>query len=104
MENFTIHIFGYGETQINSNEFSIKVKTTDLTKVQPLVDAIWGKKPEGSLAEEKYHAINIFNHNDLRWMSKDGFELKVIAEQNASPIGIWINDDEIENLQNQIRK
>ena len=76
MENFTIHIFGYGETQINSNEFSIKVKTTDLTKVQPLVDAIWGKKPEGSLAEEKYHAINIFNHNDLRWMSKNGFELK----------------------------
>jgi len=76
MENFTIHIFGYGETQINSKEVSIKVKTTDLKKVQPLVDAIWGKKPEDSLAEQKYHAINIFGHNDIRWMSKNGFDLK----------------------------
>lgn len=31
-------------------------------------------------------------------------EIKVITEQCASPMGIWINDDEIENLQNQIRK
>jgi len=76
MENFTIHIFGYGETQINSNEFSVKVKTTTLQTVTPLVNAVWNKRPEDSLAEEKYHAINIFNHNDIRWMSKDGFQLK----------------------------
>lgn len=40
MEHFTIHIFGYGETQINSNEFSNKIATTELTKVKPLIDAI----------------------------------------------------------------
>jgi hypothetical protein len=76
MENFTIHIFGYGETQINSKEFSVKVVTTTLQTVTPLVDAIWSKKPEGSIAEENYHVVNLFGYNDIRWVSKDGFKLK----------------------------
>ena len=75
MENFTIHIFGYGETQINSKEFSVKVKTTELKKVKALIDAIWAKKPEDSNAEENYPVINLFGHKDIRWVSKDGFEL-----------------------------
>lgn len=76
MENFTIHIFGYGETQINSKEFSVKVSTKTLQKVTPLVDAIWNEKPEGSTAEENYHVVNLFGYNDIRWVSKDGFQLK----------------------------
>ena len=76
MENFTIHIFGYGETQINSNEFSNKIATTELTKVKPLVDAIRNKKPSDSAMEEKYHVIHIFGYNDVRFVCKDGFELK----------------------------
>ena len=76
MENFTIHIFGYGETQINSNEFSNKIVTTELTKVKPLVDAIWNKKPLDLETEEKYHVIHIFGYNDIRCTSKDGFDLK----------------------------
>lgn len=80
MENFTIHVFGYGETQINSKDLSVKVKTTDLTKVQPLVDAIWSKKPEDSNAEQTFHAINLFGFNDVRYMSKDGFDVKDDAD------------------------
>jgi hypothetical protein len=76
MENFTIHIFGYGETQINSNEFSVKVKTTTLKTVTPLINAVWNKRPEGSTAEENYHVVNFFNYQDIRWVSKDGFQLK----------------------------
>ena len=76
MENFTIHIFGYGETQINSKEFSVKVVTTTLQTVTPLVNAIWNKRPEDSTAEENYHVVNLFGHNDIRWVSKDGFKLK----------------------------
>jgi hypothetical protein len=76
MKNFTLHIFGYGETQINGDEFSVKVKTDTLTKVQPLVDAIWSLKPEDSNALQNFHAINIFNFNDIRYMSKDGFSVK----------------------------
>jgi hypothetical protein len=76
MENFTIHIFGYGETQINSKEFSVKVVTTTLQTVTPLINAVWNKRPEDSTAEENYHVVNLFGHNDIRWVSKDGFKLK----------------------------
>jgi hypothetical protein len=76
MENFTIHIFGYGETQINSKEFSVKVVTTTLQTVTPLINAVWNKRPKDSTAEENYHVVNLFGHNDIRWVSKDGFKLK----------------------------
>ena len=76
MENFTIHIFGYGETQINSKDLS--VKTT--TNVTPLVDAIWAKKPTDSTIAKEFHAINIFGYDDVRWLQKDGFDVKKDAE------------------------
>ena len=76
MENFTIHVFGYGETQINSKDLSVKVKTTELTKVQPLVDAIWAKKPEDSDAEQTFHVIHLFGLDEVRYGSKKGFSLK----------------------------
>jgi hypothetical protein len=80
MTNFTIHIFGYGETQINGNEFSIKVKTSTLTKVQPLVDAVWALKPADSNAVQAFHAVNIFNYKDIRYMTKDGFIVKTTPD------------------------
>jgi len=80
MKNFTIHIFGYGETQINSEELSVKVTTDTLTTVQPVIDAIFAKKPEDSNAEQKFHAINLFGFNDVRYMSKDGFDVKDDAD------------------------
>ena len=76
MTHFTLHIFGYGETQINGNEFSVKVKTDTLTKVQPLVDAVWSLKPADSTAVKEFHAINFFNFDDVRYMTKDGFNVK----------------------------
>jgi hypothetical protein len=76
MENFTIHIFGYGETQINSKDLSVKVKTSTLTKVTPLTNAIWAKKPADITAVENFHEVNIFGYNDVRWMCKDGFSVK----------------------------
>jgi len=76
MENFTIHIFGYGETQINSKDLSVKVSTDTLTTVTPLVDAIWNKKPLALEIEEKYHVIHIFGYNNVRWLSKEGFDVK----------------------------
>ena len=45
MENFTIHIFGYGETQINSKDLSVKVSTDTLTTVTPLLTGVFAKKP-----------------------------------------------------------
>jgi hypothetical protein len=77
MENFTIHIFGYGETQINSEELSVKVPTDTLTTVTPLVEAIFAKKPADNPAViSPVHAINIFGYNDIRWVEKDSFTVK----------------------------
>lgn len=77
MENFTIHIFGYGETQINSKDLSVKVTTDSLTKVKALVEAIFNKKPaKNPTLITDYHAVNIFNYKDVRWMAKDGFDVK----------------------------
>jgi len=77
MENFTIHIFGYGETQINSKELSIKVATDTLTTVTPLVEAIFAKKPADNPAViSPFHAINIFGYKDVRWIEKNSFSVK----------------------------
>jgi hypothetical protein len=77
MENFTIHIFGYGETQINSKDLSIKVSTSTLTSVTPLLAGIFAKKPtDNTTLVTEFHAVNLFGYNDIRWMSKDGFNVK----------------------------
>jgi hypothetical protein len=81
MENFTIHIFGYGETQINSKELSVKVSTDTLTTVTPLIEAIFAKKPADNPAViSPFHAINIFGYNDVRWVNETSFTVKDDAE------------------------
>lgn len=81
MENFTIHIFGYGETQINSKDLSVKVTTDTLTTVTPLVAGIFAKKPaDNPTVITDFHAINLFGYNDVRWMSKEGFNVKDDAD------------------------
>jgi hypothetical protein len=81
MENFTIHIFGYGETQINSKDLSIKVATDTLTTVTPLVAGIFAKKPaDNTTVITDFNAINLFGYNDVRWQSKDSFNVKDDAD------------------------
>lgn len=76
MENFVIHIFGYGETQLITEVESLKYETKNLTKVEPLVDAIWNLKPEDFSGEKKYHIINFFSKEDVRWIDENSFKLK----------------------------
>ena len=74
--NYTIQIFGYGETQINA-DYSFKDDTNSFTSVAPLIDAIWAKKPVKSLlTKKKYAVIHIFNEDDIRWQTENGFDLK----------------------------
>ena len=78
MENFTIHIFNYGETQINSKDLSVKVKTNLVSgNTETLINNIWNLRPDQSITEKKFHVIHIFNHNDVRWLGGDySFTLK----------------------------
>jgi hypothetical protein len=68
--NFTVHIFGYGETQYIAKDVNFKVSTTELATVQPLVDAIWAEKPADVTGGDVYHAINIFNYDRKDWQGK----------------------------------
>jgi hypothetical protein len=66
----TIHIFGYGETQINGDK-ERKVETSSLTKVEALIDMIYSKKPADSDAGKEYHAITLFKDNSCRFSPKE---------------------------------
>ena len=71
----TLHIFGYGETQLIGSDFNKKVPSSVLTTLQPVVDNVYSFKPEGNTATEEYHAINIFNDMFADWQtSQQGVE------------------------------
>ena len=68
----TLHIFGYGETQLIGDEkMNKKFNTTDLTKVQEVVDYVYSLKPEGNEAPKEYHIINIFKDSQVTFIPKD---------------------------------
>lgn len=70
MANFnTIHIFGYGETQLIKENFNKKYKTTTLTKVAAVISDIISKSGK-TITPNTYHSINIFNNHTTVYTSK----------------------------------
>ncbi len=52
-----------------------------LTTVTPLVAGIFAKKPaDNPTLITEFHAINIFGYNDVRWTSKESFNVKDDAD------------------------
>lgn len=74
----TLHIFGYGETQVigqdGDTQVNKKVSTSDLTKVTPVVDDVYSHKPQDNQAPNEYHAINIFNDMFADYQPKGDFK------------------------------
>ncbi len=74
----TLHIFGYGETQVIGNDGTTsvnkKVPTSVLTKVTPVVDDVYSFKPSDNLSPNEYHAINIFNDLFADYQPKGEFD------------------------------
>lgn len=73
----TIHIFGYGETQVNAKGGGYKCETSKLQTVQALIDHIYSLKPADQDVAKEYHAIHIFNdmHADFQPKSGKGFRV-----------------------------
>jgi hypothetical protein len=67
----TLHIFGYGETQLIGTDSNKKVPSSVLTTLQSVVDNVYSFKPADNPATEEYHAINIFNDMFADWQTKD---------------------------------
>lgn len=65
----TLHIFGYGETQINGSA-NKKVPTSSLKKVQAVIDYIYSLKPADNNAGSEYHSIILFKNLSVRFTPK----------------------------------
>jgi len=70
MEDLTIHVFGYGETQIVKKDVNFKTATSELTKVQPLLDALWAEKPEDVTGGDDFRSVTFFNYDLKQWLGK----------------------------------
>ena len=83
----TLHIFEYGETQLIGENFNKKVLTSELTKVQAVVDNLYSFKPEENIATKDYYQINIFNTLNGSFIPKDAEQWRVLyAELDATAI------------------
>ncbi len=63
----TIHVFGFGDTQIIGADKKGTVKSNTLTKLTAFVNHIKSLKPTDVVAAD-YHVIHIFNGADVRYL------------------------------------
>ena len=83
----TLHIFGYGETQVITDKENKKVPTDSIVGVQDLVDEIYSKKPSGNAATSDYRTISIFNDMFADYSDNLGNSFRVdYSELNAALI------------------
>ena len=81
----TLHIFGYGETQVIGKDgetpVNKKVASSSLTGVQAVVDNVYSKKPADNTSTSDYHAVNIFNNMFADFQPKEGEGFRVPFEE-----------------------
>lgn len=65
----TIHLFGFGDTQIIGKDNNGTVKSDTLTNLQAFVDHVVSLKPEEVILTG-YHVIHIFNEMDVRYLGR----------------------------------
>ncbi len=83
----TLHIFGYGETQVITDTENKKVATDSIVGVQALVDDLYSKKPSGNAATTDYRVISIFNDMFADYSDELGNSFRVdYSELNAALI------------------
>jgi hypothetical protein len=88
MENYnTLHIFGYGETQVITDTENKKVATDSIVGVQLVVDDLYSKKPADNPATTEYRVISIFNGMFADYSDEEGDSFRVdYSELNATLI------------------
>ncbi len=57
----TIHIFGYGETQIIGEDINKKVLSSSLTKAIQVVSMVYDTKPQDVVCSIDYNVVTIYN-------------------------------------------
>ena len=92
----TLHIFSYGDTQLISNEYNIKVKSEDLTKLPAYIELVKSKRPE-EVQDGDYKLINTFNKLKVQYgatISANDFSFKWndITEEELSVLNELISE------------
>lgn len=83
----TLHIFGYGETQVITETENKKAATDSIVGVQALVDNLYSKKPADNPATSDYRVISIFNDIFADYSDELGNSFRVeYSELNAALI------------------
>ena len=83
----TLHIFGYGETQVITDTENKKVATDSIVGVQLVVDDIYSKKPSDNPATINYATITILNDIFASYSDEQGNSFRVdYSELNAALI------------------
>jgi hypothetical protein len=83
----TLHIFGYGETQVITDKENKKVATDSIVGVQLVVDDLYSKKPSGNPATINYATITILNDIFASYSDEQGNTFRVeYSELNAALI------------------
>jgi hypothetical protein len=83
----TLHIFGYGETQVITDTENKKVATDSIVGVQLVVDDLYSKKPSDNPATIDYRVISIFNDIFADYSDEEGNTFRVdYSELNAALI------------------
>ena len=73
----TLHIFGYGETQLIGDNFNYKTLTSNLPAAPAVVADVYSKKPVDSDASADYHAVNIFHDMFADYQPNSGSGFRV---------------------------
>ena len=83
----TLHIFGYGETQVITDKENKKVATDSIVGVQLVVDDLYSKKPADNPATTDYRTITILNDMFPDYSDEEGNHFRVdYSELNAALI------------------
>ena len=90
--NFTLHIFWFGNTQLNQKNGKT-VKSNTLTTIPALINDIKAKKPQDK-NDTDYHAINIF----------DGFRADFLSKEKDQSFSVKFADIDADKLSDVIEE
>lgn len=89
----TLHIFGYGESQVITDTENKKAPNEYLADVQSVIDMVYALKPADSPATANYRNINIFNDMFADYFDNDGNNFRVdYSELNADLIDALVQE------------
>jgi hypothetical protein len=66
----TIHIFGFGTTQLIGKDLNKQVPSTALTTLNAVIQNVYLLKPTDVVSSTDFHAINLFNDMNASWLPK----------------------------------